>query len=177
MICERCGKKEASVHLTRIINGEKEEIHLCEECARKSSKFNPDDNLSFQSLLSGILNQNFSDKNSPTLNNSQSKTLVCKNCGLSYREFTEKGFFGCQKCYQTFADKLSPLLKRIHGNIQHTGKQPEAFLQKSEIESEITKLKEEMQKAVEQENFEHAAEIRDKIHAVKEDMEADNDEK
>lgn len=177
MICERCGEREAAVHLTRIINGEKEEMHLCEKCARKTSKFNFDDNLGFQSLLSGILNQNFSSQNSPKLNNGQSQNLFCKNCGLSYQEFAEKGFFGCHECYQTFADKLNPLLKRIHGNTQHSGKQPESFLQKSEMEFEIDELKEKMKQAVDEENFEKAAEIRDKIHAMKEDMEADDNEK
>jgi protein arginine kinase activator len=67
---------------------------------------------------------------------------------LTYQEFAEKGFLGCQECYHTFADKLNPLLKRIHGNTQHSGKQPDSFLQKSEMESAIYELKEKMKKVV-----------------------------
>lgn len=177
MLCERCGDNEASVHLTRIINGSKEEIHLCEECARNSSQLNMDDsNLSFQSLLSGILNNNFTGANSSVFENNTSDKLVCDNCGLSYQEFTKNGLFGCENCFEVFENKLDALFKRIHGNIRHTGKMPLLFKQKFEVESEISKLQNKMQTAVDEEDFEKAAEIRDKIHAIKENMEEDNDE-
>lgn len=177
MLCERCGDNEASVHLTRIINGKKEEIHLCEECARKSSQLNLDDNnFSFQSLLSGILNHSFSNGNSSVFENNNSQNLVCQNCGMSYQEFTKRGLFGCEECFNVFEGKLDDLFKRIHGNIRHNGKYPLSFKQKLEAKSEITDLKKEMQTAVEKENFEKAAKIRDKIHAIKKDMEEDKDE-
>ncbi len=171
MICERCGEREASVHLTRIINGEKKEMHLCEECAKKSSKLTVEDNLSFQSLLSGILNQNSMNQNPSVFNDNQSQNLVCNNCDMSYHEFTQKGFFGCEECYEVFKDNLDPLFKRIHGNSKHTGKYPLSFRKKIKFESEINKLKNEMKNAVDDENFEKAAEIRDKIHAIEENME------
>ena len=177
MLCEKCGKNEASVHLTRIINGKKEEIHLCEKCARESSHFNLDDNnLSFQSLLSGILNHNFSDNESSIFDKNNSDNSICQNCGLSYQEFAQSGLFGCEECFNYFDEKLDILFKRIHGNIRHTGKRPASFLEKMEVESEISELKKEMQAAVEAENFERAAEIRDKIHAIEENMEEDNNE-
>jgi len=171
MNCDRCGEREASVHLTRIINGEKTEMHLCEECAQKRSKLNIDDNLSFQSLLSGILNQHLTSPNSSLYKDNQSQNLVCKNCGLSYQEFTKKGFFGCENCYETFKDKLEQLFKRIHGNTQHTGKFPLSFRNKIKFESEINELKKKMKIAVDKENFEKAAEIRDEIHAIEVNME------
>jgi protein arginine kinase activator len=177
MLCERCEENAASVHLTRIINGQKEEIHLCEDCARKSSQLNSDDtDLSFQSLLSGILNHKFSNKESSFFSNDSSQKLVCLNCGMSYHEFTKKGLFGCEECFNVFDQKLDNLFKRIHGNIRHNGKYPLSFQQKLETESELFELKKEMQTAVEKENFEKAAEIRDKIHAIKSDMEEDNNE-
>ncbi len=177
MLCERCGDNEASVHLTRITNGKKEEIHLCEECARKSSQLNlNDNNLSFQSLLSGILNHDFANADSSVFENTNSQKLVCQNCGMSYQEFTERGLFGCAECFKVFENKLDGLFKKIHGNISHNGKYPLSFQQKLEAKTEITDLKLKMQSAVERENFEKAAEIRDKIHAIKEDMEEDIDE-
>lgn len=176
MLCERCGKEEASVHLTRIINGKKEEIHLCEECAKKSSQLNTDENnLTFQSLLSGILNHNLSNQESSMFNNNYDN-LTCDNCGMTYQEFTQHGLFGCEKCFDAFDEKLDGLFKRIHGNLRHTGKRPVSFQQKLETESEINELKAEMQTAVEKENFEKAAEIRDKIHAIKENMEEDSND-
>jgi protein arginine kinase activator len=177
MLCERCGDHEASVHLTRIINGRKEEVHLCEECARKSSQLNLDDNnLSFQSLLSGILNHDFLNEESTAFKNNDSNKLICQNCGLSYHEFTKKGLFGCEECFNVFENKLDELFKRIHGNTRHRGKFPLSFKQKLKAKTEITDLKKEMQFAVEKEDFEKAAEIRDKIHAIKEDMEEDKNE-
>ncbi|RCW53907.1 MULTISPECIES: UvrB/UvrC motif-containing protein [Halanaerobium] len=178
MLCDRCGENEASVHLTRIINGQKEEIHLCEDCARKSSKLNSDDNnLSFQSLLSGILNHNFSNQDSSFFSNKNSEKVICPNCGLSYQEFTQSGLFGCGECFKVFDKKLDDLFKRIHGNTRHSGKYPLSFKQKIEAESEINQLKIDMQTAVENEDFERAAKIRDEIHAIKDDMEEEQNGK
>lgn len=178
MLCERCGDNEASVHLTRIINGNKEEIHLCEECARKSSQLNlNDNNLSFQSLLSGILNHDFLNEKASAFEKNNSTELTCRNCGMSYQEFTKKGVFGCEECFNVFEDKLDDLFKRIHGNIRHRGKFPLSFKQTLKAKTKIDDLKKEMQFAVENEEFEKAAEIRDKIHAIKEDMEEDKDER
>lgn len=176
MLCERCGKKEASVHLTRIVNNKKEEIHLCEDCARKSRKINIDKkNMTFQSLLSGILNYNLSNQK-PSIFDNDFDYLVCKNCGLSYQEFTQKGFFGCAKCFDNFQDELDSLFKRIHGNNRHTGKIPLSLQEKFETELEIDELKKEMQNAVQKENFERAAKIRDEINVIKKDIREDNDE-
>lgn len=180
MLCERCGKREAAVHFTKIINGKKEEIHLCEQCAKKTEKLNLSDNtLDFQSLLSGILNTNFGSEEASILNgtNNQSGHKNCPNCGLSYKEFIDRGYFGCSECFKTFEDDLDPLFKRIHGNLRHTGKRPALFEEKIKAENKIDKLKEKMQSAVEKENFEKAAELRDEIHAIKQNMEENKNEK
>ena len=179
MICERCQENEASVHLTRIINGKKEEIHLCEQCARESSSFNSNDsNLSFQSLLSGILNNSFSSENDSSLfNENKNNQIVCSNCNLSYHEFTQTGLFGCAECFNEFNNNLDNLFKRIHGSLRHKGKRPASYKRKMNAKTEIKELKSKMQEAVEKENFERAAELRDKIHAVKENMEEDKNAK
>lgn len=178
MLCERCQNNEASVHLSRIINGKKEEIHLCEKCARESSTLNSDqNNLSFQSLLSGILNNNFSANNSSISEKNRSSELKCSNCGLNYKEFTQKGLFGCALCFESFDEKLDDLFKRIHGATRHTGKKPLSFAEKMDFKTEIRQLKSEMKTAVEKENFEKAAELRDEIHAIKQNMEEDENEK
>ena len=174
MLCENCGEREATVHFTKIINGKKEEIHLCEQCAKKTEKLNlNDNNLDFQSLLSGILNTNFGSDKSSILNknNTQTSNQRCPNCGLTYKEFIDNGYFGCSECFKAFEENLAPLFKRIHGNLRHNGKRPALFAEKLESQNKIDKLKGKMQSAVEKENFEKAAELRDKIHAIKENME------
>jgi protein arginine kinase activator len=178
MICQKCGKNEASVHLTRIINGEKEELHLCESCAKKSDEFSfhSDNNFTFQSLLSGVLNNSFSDKNKSILKDNLIEENICGNCGLSYLDFSKSGLFGCSDCYDKFEDKLDPLFKRIHGSNRHTGKKPSKYKIKKDTEKEIDLLKAKMEEAVEKENFEEAAEIRDRIHEIKKNMEEDINE-
>jgi len=177
MLCQKCGKNEATVHLTRIINGKKEELHLCESCASKSDNFsfNQYSSFTFQSLLSGVLNSGFSSKDKSLLKNSKNEKNICNNCGLSYTEFSKSGLFGCADCYDQFEEKLDSLFKRIHGSSRHTGKRPNRLSIKKENESEIYRLKEEMEKAVEEERFEEAAELRDKIHDIKIGMEEDKD--
>lgn len=165
MLCQRCNEKEATVHLTKIVNGQKTEIYLCEDCAKESGNIpfanNP---FSFQNLLSGILNPDVGKYD-------KSKTdIECKECGSSYREFSNKGLFGCSSCYEEFNKRLDPLFKRIHGNIRHNGKVPKRKGGNLRVKRKIKGLREEMQQAVDAENFEKAAEIRDKIKELKENI-------
>lgn len=173
MKCDICKKKEATVHVTEIINDEMTELHLCEECAKKKS-FQMDKHFGLADLLAGL-----SDFESPLegvkKDEAKKERLKCSNCGLTYEDFRKIGRLGCSECYSTFKDNLAPLLKRIHKATQHIGSAPlKKASQKSEKtessqeESEIEKLKKEMQKAVEKEAFEKAAKIRDKIKGLKE---------
>lgn len=176
MLCDNCQENDAVVHLTRIINGKKEEIHLCEDCAKKSNKFKLDsfNNISFQSMLSAILNEN--DNSDSSFINDNLNNNNCNSCGLNYSEFTKSGEFGCADCYLEFEDELETLFKRIHGNKRHTGKKPANIEAEKEFQAEIDHLKAEMESAVEDERFEDAAEIRDEIHEIKKSMEEDIDE-
>ncbi|SFM02823.1 UvrB/UvrC motif-containing protein [Halanaerobium salsuginis] len=184
MLCDNCHQNEAAVHLTRIINGKKEEIHLCEECAKDNAKLNTDQNdLSVQSLLAGILNNNFGfdqtkfyQQNTLEDRQSSSEFEVCPGCGLSYQEFASKGLFGCSQCFNTFSERLDNLFKRIHGNVRHSGKKVHYLKQQEATVIEINDLKAAMEKAVAVENFEKAAELRDKIHALQKNMEADGND-
>jgi protein arginine kinase activator len=160
MLCQKCGEKEATIHLTKIINGEKNEVFICENCAEKTGQISLGANpFSFQNLLSDILNPNIDSSFE------QSKgDLVCENCGMTYRDFSKNGLFGCSVCYETFSNRLNPLAKRIHGSNEHNGKVPKRRGGYLRIKREINKLREKMQQSVDKENFEKAAELRDKIH-------------
>jgi len=125
MLCQICKKREATVTITRIINGEKTEIYLCKQCAAaysdKFSIFSPPQ-FSLDNLLSGLLEAiNLYDKEERIDSNQEIK---CTNCNLTYEEFKRTGKLGCSICYHDFKEQLSPLLRRLHGNSEHVGKIP-----------------------------------------------------
>lgn len=164
MYCQRCNKREATVRLTKIVNNEKTEVYLCKECAKESGKFsftgsNP---FAIQNFLQGILNPEVGSYEQ------YKQEIECKECGLSYREFTKNGLFGCARCYDSFSEKIEPIFKRVHGNTIHNGKVPKRRGGTLRIRREIEELRDDMQKAVSNENFEKAAEIRDKIKVLEE---------
>ncbi len=166
MLCQRCEEREASVHLTKIVNGEKTELFLCEKCAKETGQIpltgnNP---FSFQNLLAGILNPDIG-----SINNIQSEQ-DCTECGMSYKEFTQQGLFGCAECYETFSNRLDPLLKRIHGSNKHNGKVPKRRGATLRVKRDLEDLRRKLQLAVEKEEFEQAAELRDKIHELEDKL-------
>ncbi len=170
MLCQECGKNKATVHLTRIKNNEKTEIYLCEECAQKKGELNlAQDTLSLHNFLTGFLGGGQPQQTS------QTGDLVgvsdCPRCGLSYNEFREKGRLGCVQCYENFEEQLTPLIKRIHGREEHRGKVPARTGGLIRKKREIEKLREEMEKAVREENFEEAARIRDDIRKMEKELE------
>ncbi len=153
MLCDICGKNPATVHLTEIINGEVKELHLCEECALKKSQemqkaFSLGDILS--SLIEGTQPQE------------KESLLRCSRCGLTYEEFRKIGRLGCAYCYISFRTSLWQLIKAIHGSTFHSGKIPKAK-ESFRIDVEIEELKKKLRRAIELEEFEEAAAIRDKI--------------
>ncbi|MFW6030838.1 MAG: UvrB/UvrC motif-containing protein [Halanaerobiales bacterium] len=159
MKCQRCNEKEASIHLTKIINNQKNEIYLCEDCARETGQltFTTNNPFSFQSLLKGIINPGV-ERYEP-----YQEDYKCNECGMTYREFSINGFLACSSCYESFYKNLDPLLKRIHGSNCHNGKVPKRRGGDLRIKKEIEEIREAMQDAVKREDFEKAAEIRDKI--------------
>lgn len=162
MICENCGKNEANVHLTKIINGQKQELNICESCAEELEGFQSP--FSFQNILTGIM-----DYMSPTTQAVKSFDVVCKNCGATYNDFKKYGLLGCSECYKSFAPYINTVIKRVQGNTEHAGKIPQK-LGKGIIEKRrLAKLKEDLQKAIANEEFEKAAQLRDKIKYYKEE--------
>ncbi len=167
MMCQRCGEREASVHLTKIINGEKNELYLCEKCAEELGHISlkGNDPFSFPSLLTGILSSGLESSFQK-----EESDLKCDKCGMSYKIFSKKGLLGCPDCYEKFSDRLEPLIKRIHGSNHHIGKVPHRRGGDLKIKREIEQLREEMNVAVEKEDFEKAAEIRDEIHDLEKEI-------
>ena len=165
MLCQNCGKYEATTHVKRIINGETAEAHLCSDCAHA---------LGYTDVFGGF-SHSFSDLlgsffGEPSVSALSSRTVRCEKCGSTFNDIVNSGKLGCADCYATFYDKLLPSLQRIHGKTRHEGKAPKALnnLEMTQ-ENTIERLQNELREAVENQNFEKAAELRDKIKAIKED--------
>ncbi|MGI6406009.1 MAG: UvrB/UvrC motif-containing protein [Syntrophaceticus sp.] len=159
MLCQECQRRPATVHLTQIVNNQKKELHLCHECAQNhqelsmSMHFEP--SFSIHKFLAGMLD------GSPI--HQMGASPECPQCGLNFAKFGEIGRFGCSKCYNTFSDRLKPLLRRVQGTTQHTGKVPKRAAGKLGVKREVEKLKAKLQQAVQDEAYEKAAELRDEI--------------
>jgi len=153
MICERCQQKSASVHLQQIINGKKTERHFCKECAAQFEM-----PISLEQFFQGFLG---SFESSP-----HTAEVTCPECGFSYKRFKDSGRLGCKVCYPTFRDELVLLLKHLHGSSEHQGKFPKKagaeLLSKRRIET----LRHQLNKAVESEEYEEAARLRDEIRQL-----------
>lgn len=172
MLCEKCNKNEATVHMVKIVNGAKSEIRLCEKCASDisdipvNSSFEDFDGFPLQSILGGLVdyfNKSTSDK--------KEGEVVCKSCGMNYREFKKTGLLGCSNCYESFSKTLTSVIKRVQGDVEHLGKIPENEGRVLAEKKKIIKLKEELQRAILAEEYEKAAEIRDNIKALQEKLE------
>lgn len=160
MLCDRCKKNNATVHITKINNGVMNEEHLCPACAQASGQlFNAKPEIGWQNLFGGFAQ--------PV------QTQRCSVCGRSYADFAKSGKMGCPQCYREFALQLPPLLQRIQGGLQHRGKAPLGSLQQQaeaaiegDANQEIARLKKELSQLVAEERFEEAAQLRDKIKAA-----------
>ncbi|MFD1428259.1 protein arginine kinase activator [Kroppenstedtia sanguinis] len=174
MQCQECGKRPATLHYTKIISGEKTEFHLCEVCARERGEQVPgmDSGFSINNLLSGLLNLDGQFAEQQTRPAAQAQSLRCPTCGLTYSQFSKIGRFGCSDCYDAFSAQLDPLFRRVHGHTTHRGKVPERTGGKLRVRREIDKLKQEMATCIENEEFEEAARLRDRIRDLQEKLDS-----
>ena len=160
MQCDICGKKKATVHLTEIVDDQMSEMHLCEECARQKS-VQMEQQFGLADLLAGLADFGKSTKEEVR------ESIKCVNCGMSYDEFRKFGRLGCSQCYESFKMHLGTLLKKVHGSNHHLGKSPTKIPQgEKKMIEDIQELKMQLEKAIQMEDFERAAEIRDKIRSI-----------
>lgn len=165
MICERCHERPATIHLTKVINYEKAEMHLCEVCAKAAGNelgIIIEPNFTFQNLIAGLLEGEFNIYQHP----GKSSDLRCQSCGLTLSDFRNHGLLGCGECYQYFQNNLEPLFKRVHGSVAHTGKVPRRTGGIFRVKKEIDQLRNELQQAINNEEYEKAAILRDEIRRL-----------
>jgi len=162
MKCQDCGERDSTVQVTQIINNEKIVLKLCKECAAKRGFHSPLDNNPFPlaNFLAGMMTKEKPGKSSASITKPD---LTCPHCGLTFSEFSNLGRFGCGQCYKTFRERLQPLLRKIHGSSLHRGKLPPMLSEEGTVIQEQERLQEELRRAVESEDFERAADLRDKL--------------
>lgn len=168
MKCQQC-EKPATFHITELTSGQPQELHLCENCAK------------------GYLTQGDAGSSTvaPTLANVLAKQLqigkaaeelakldqrACPVCGITFYEFRNQGRLGCPHDYVFFERELTPLIANIHGETQHVGKRPRGHHGGTDEQTELIRLRREMEEAKQKENYERAAEIRDRIRDLEKQL-------
>ena len=161
MKCDICHAKEATVHLTEIINNKVTKLHLCEQCTREKSE-EMEEHFGLADLLSGLTDL------VPIVEKEEkvSTGIKCPSCGFTFQNFRKMGRLGCPACYETFSNQLSPLLRKIHGSDHHLGKVPSKKETVHDKTSLFSSLKTSLEQAIKREEFEEAARLRDQIRAL-----------
>jgi protein arginine kinase activator len=127
-------------------------MDLCEACAQEKGVTNPD-NLSIGNLL---------DEN-PAKVDASTASMTCESCGTTHQDFKKGGRLGCEACYHVFRPVLEPLLDGMHAGVKHLGKVPSRSVKKKSDDDSEELLNKELKKAVEEENYEKAAKLRDRL--------------
>ncbi len=152
MLCEECGKNQAEVMMTTVINGQSATRHLCRQCLKKYQAGD------LQAVLAAVL--------SSMAAISHASDAVCPRCGQKYAEFQKTGMLGCAECYQAFRKELTPLITRVQGRTQHAGRRPPVSEEEQARQTLMEDLRARMEAAVAEENFEEAARLRDELRAM-----------
>jgi protein arginine kinase activator len=165
MDCDQCREREAVIHLTQIVNEQVTTLHLCERCAAEKGVEGPTQvtKTPLGSFLAAMGKGLPGQLPAP----SSADGIVCGCCGATLQDFRESGRLGCAECYHTFEGPLRELLRRLHGSTLHSG---ERYVQPGEVqpddEHRSDELREQLRLAIETENFELAAELRDRLRVV-----------
>jgi protein arginine kinase activator len=179
MQCEQCGERPATVHQTVITNGQKQESHLCQVCAQSTGAFamSPPGfsfpNLSIQELLASFLGGQPMSMSTAVRPQAEPR---CSHCGLAYSQFAESGRLGCSHCYDELEPHLVPLIRRIHGTTTHAGKVPKRTGGMARKQREQIMLNQQLQTAIQHEQYEEAARIRDQLRRMEGQFQAGGDD-
>lgn len=168
MLCQECGREEANVFITKIANGKKTELRLCERCARAKEEldFSFEPQFTLHHLFASLLSESARGSREAM----RAAKAQCPVCALTLAQFSQIGRLGCSECFPAFEAKLQPLLRHIHGSSRHTGKVPRRSQSAVRFTRELERLKEELRRKVQNEEFEEAAALRDRIRAMEKEQ-------
>lgn len=160
MLCQICNKKTAIIHLTEINDGIRSEMHVCQNCAIEQG-IAAKSQVSINELLSDLLAVQPSDEE---LFGPSDKKVSCPNCGFTLGHFRKEGVLGCPYDYELFESSLLPLIEKAHnGKTRHCGKVPSKTPQQTKKQTECLNLRHQLDVAVQNEDYELAAKLRDQI--------------
>ena len=159
MQCCVCKEKPATVHLTQIVGDKMQKLDMCDECA-KAKGINDPASFAMADLMLGLGASQELDQSAA------GAELKCLRCGFSQADFKKSGRLGCPDCYKTFAEGLAGLLKTMHKGTRHIGKAPEALRASRENTDRLKSLQKKLAKAIDGEDYEAAATLRDEIKSV-----------
>lgn len=175
MRCQFCRKRTATIHFTNVVGSKVQKIHICRECAEeKGFEYLKNSNFEKNHLLAGLMTGS-----SPTEGREGTAGAgSCASCGRTYSAFSKSASLGCSKCYEEFRHGINKVLKSIHGDARHRGKSPRRMCsEKLHARRRMRELKEELNIAVEVEDYERAAELRDEINWMKGSLEKENEKR
>ena len=162
MLCEKCGKMEATTHIRSVVNGVVSETHFCSHCAA-SNGYNEIKGNNLSQMLSSMFGDTVSLQKS-------AQVTRCGCCGSTFSDIAKSGKCGCPDCYTTFYEQLLPYFKRVHGSVKHIGKRPNHVpLAEKTVEETVTALRLQLNQLVREEKYEQAAVVRDKIKKLEGD--------
>ncbi len=157
MKCNKC-PKAATLHITEIVTEDQvEELHLCEDCAHKYL-YEPNPKAPAKAGPAGA------EEEVPA----GAMSRECPVCGMKFIDFRNTGRLGCPHDYEAFKEELTPLLENIHGETRHVGKTPRRLPQTRQTQSELVQLRKQLMQAINRENYEEAARLRDRIRQLEE---------
>jgi protein arginine kinase activator len=171
MRCERCGEREAAIHLTQIVDNAVTTTHLCEPCAAAQG-VDTQPGAPVTPLFDFLASLG---KGGAPEAPEAGADVPCPGCGATLRDFRQTGRLGCARCYETFAGPLRDLLRRLHGSATHAGEvyEPAEALtpaagapSPAQAARRLVELRDQLRRAIESENFELAAELRDRIRVL-----------
>jgi protein arginine kinase activator len=158
MKCQRC-PKQATLHITEVLGEERfEELHLCEDCAKKYL-YEPAQQAAAKKAGKAVPAAESGDADDPA-------GKQCEACGIKFLEFRNAGRLGCPHDYDAFKEELLPLLESIHGDNRHQGKTPRRLPKAKTAQAELGQLRKKLAQAVQDEAYEEAARLRDRIRQL-----------
>ncbi len=163
MKCQKCDKP-ATFHITELTGGKPQELHLCEDHARKYLTESSEEPSPSGGIAVALAQQIALGQTAEEL--SRLDRQACPVCGITFFDFRSQGRLGCPHDYVCFQKQLEPLIVNIHGESEHAGKRPSRRGGGSERRTRLIRLRKELQEAVNQENYERAGKLRDEIKRI-----------
>ncbi|MGO9412051.1 MAG: UvrB/UvrC motif-containing protein [Spirochaetia bacterium] len=160
MKCEICGLKDAVIHIRQIQKDLVHELHICEECAQEKGLIREEESeLPIANLLSGLLE-------GKDMTGAGDVKEACPRCGMKASEFRKQGKLGCAECFSAFQKDVKAIVSQMAARPHHAGRLPRSFAEQSGVALENDTLREALREAVEKEDYEEAARLRDRIREV-----------